>query len=460
MIRRTLMRRSYNKGNWEKAKLHAYKIVKIPKEKKLARSVIIRSYFNQDVYSEVIRLNSVWGNSFQELSDKANYFSRKQKGEKNIHHPRIMTIHRSQPVPEKSDIQWNDEDYIQNFIQEGSRLWMIHPHGWTHWDMPKEFVLSDTHPDLLRLTAEILLSPWHKLTRSDFEGTRQLGTLPSLSFSAGTDSTAAALIMPENTILGYHRRNFECSLDHRNADRLLEFMRHEKQKRVIVISSNHELIRTYHFKQIGFSSDFACATHLILLADHFDIGAIAFGMPLDNTWLTKGRTFREFSETHYFQYWKERFLKAGLDLLLPIAGVSEAGAMKICENEGILPYLNSCLRGDGTNGCGKCWKCFLKNGPLGRPLDINANEIQTFLQRRPLPTTTQALWALQQLQLESEVPDLKQHLNQDLSWWTSYYPPAKEIIPERWKEEIWQNISNHLSSMEKPYPVEALDFSF
>ena len=121
-------------------------------------------------------------------------------------------------------------------------------------------------------------------------------------------------------------------------------------------------------------------------------------------------------------------------------------------------YLNSCLRGDGVSGCGTCWKCFHKNGPLGRPFDIKASEIQTFLQRRPLPTATHALWALQQLKLEAEVPDLKQHLQQDFSWWTSYYPPAKEILPERWKEEIWQNITNQLSPMEKPYPVESINY--
>ena len=461
MIRRTLMRRAYNKGDWQTAKHHASKLTNIPKEQELARSVLIRACWNQEDYSEVIHLNSLWGTAFQALADRAEKsLQTKKSSEKSLYHPRIQAIHSSQPVPEESGIEWNDEDYIQNFIQEGSRLWMIHPHGWTHWDMPKEFVLSETHSDLLRLTAEILLYPWHKSTRSNLEGTRQLGTLPSLAFSAGTDSTAAALIMPKNTILGYHRRNFEGILDHRNADRLLEFMRNEKQRRVIDISSNHELLRTYHSKQTGFSSDFACASHLILLADHFDIGAIAFGMPLDNTWLMKGRTFREFTESQYFNYWTERFLKVGLELLLPIAGLSEAGAMKICENEEILPYLNSCLRGDGTNGCGKCWKCFLKNGPLGRPFDIKANEIQVFLQRRPLPTAMHALWALQQLQLESEVPDLKEYLKQDLSWWKSYYPPAKEIIPERWKEEIWQNITHHLNSMEKPYPVEIIALSF
>ena len=459
MIRRTLMRRAYNKGEWNTAKYHASKIINIPKEQKLARSVLIRACWKQKDFSEVIHLNSLWGDAFQELSDKAEYSLQKQNSsDAKIHHPKTLTIHNSQPVPNDSNIEWNEEDLTQNFIQEGSRLWMIHPYGWTHWDMPNDFMLSLTHPDLLRLTAEVLLYPWHKSTRYPLEGTRQLGTFPSLAFSAGTDSTAAALIMPENTILGYHRRNFKSLLDHRNAERLLDFMKNKKQKTVIDISSNHELLRTYHFKQIGFSSDFACATHLILLADHFDIGAIAFGMPLDNTWLKKGRRFREFLETDYYIYWDERFSKCGLDLLLPIAGLSEAGAMKICTNENLLPYLNSCLRGDGVSGCGTCWKCFHKNGPLGRPFDIRASEIQTLLQRRPLPTATHALWAIKQLKLEAEVPDLKECLKQDFSWWTSYYPPAKEILPERWKKEIWQNITNQLSPMEKPYLVESINY--
>ena len=459
MIRRTLMRRAYNKGYWANARFYASKIIDSPKEQQLARSVMIRSYWNEGNFLEVIRLNSLWGNAFPKLSELAAYSLNEQMpGNEKTHHPKIRDLHESQPTPNHSNLEWNSHDMMQNFLQEGDRLWMVHPHGWTYWDMPDDFVLAATHPDLLRLTAEILLYPWETSTRSSLEGTRQLGTIPSLAFSAGTDSTAAALVMPEHTILGYHRRNFESILDHRNADRLLAFMANEKAKTIVDISSNHELIRTYHFNQIGFSSDFACAIHLILLADHFDIGSIAFGMPLDNTWLAKGRTFREFQETHYFQYWTERFLKVGIDLLFPIAGISEAGAMEICQKEKLLPYLNSCLRGDGTNGCGVCWKCFLKNGPLGRPFDINAKEIQIFLKRRPLPTATHALWTLQHLQLESKVPELSEYLKQDLSWWTSYYPPAKNILQERWQEEIWNNISNYLSPMKQPYPVESVHY--
>ena len=458
MIRRFLMRRAYNSGNWEKARNYALKIINRSKEQELARSVVIRSYWNQENYSQVIKLNLLWGNKFQELSERANYSLQKSiSPDSKSYHPKVIKIQKNQPKPKTDSKKWNDEELVDNFWQEGTRLWMIHPNGWTFWDMPEEFQLSETHPDLLKLTSEVLLSPWNKSTKRPLEGTRKIGKIPALAFSAGTDSTAASFLMPENTILGYHRRSFEGILNHKNADRLLQHMKHDRKKTVIDISSNHELIRTYHFKQSGFSSDFASAAHLILLADHFDIGAIAFGMPIDNSWLMKGRKFREFTETHYFKYWKNRFLEAGIELFLPLAGISEAGAMKICQNEEIIPYMNSCLRGDGQNGCGNCWKCFHKNGPLGREFNFKVKEIQTFLHRKPMPTAVHALWAIHQLKLESEVPELSKLLELDLSWWTSYYPPAKEIIPNRWKEETWEKIQHHLTPMRPPYPVESIN---
>ena len=461
MIRRILMRRAYNGGSWEKARKYAFQILDQPKESQLARSVIIRSHWNQKNTSEVIRLNSLWNNEFEELSLKAEYVLQKDNfPNSEIHHWRTLRLHNNQPRPQNERKEWNSEDIADNFWQEEHRVWMVHPHGWTFWDMPEDFSLSSTHLDLLRLTAEILLYPWEKSTLQPLDGSRKLGKMPALAFSAGTDSTAAALVMPEQTILGYHRRNFETILDHRNADKLLEHMKLDRGKKVVDISSNHELIRTYHYNQVGFSSDFACSTHLILLADHYDIGAIAFGMPLDNTWLRKGRTFRKFEETAYFRYWTKRFLSAGIELFLPIAGISEAGAMKICQDSGILPYLNSCLRGDGEKGCGSCWKCFHKNGPLGRPFDIQAKEIQTFLHRRPLPTATHVLWTLQTLNFGSKVPDLKPFLDSDLTWWTSSYPPAKEILPFRWRKETWEKIHQYLSPMLMPYPVEEIDYHF
>mgnify|MGYP001178442664 CR=1 FL=1 len=458
MIRRILMRRAYNSGRWERARYFARKIVNKPKEGKLARSVIIRSYWNQGDYSKVVELNQKWNGEFNHLLEKQSSIKNEFGPDGNrILPPKVLAWHNQQPSPKIIDFKFDEIEMCNNFLQEGGRVWMRHPHGWTFWDMPSGFSLKKTHSDLLKLTAEILLYPWRPKSRGKLERSRKKGKQPALSFSAGTDSTAASLIMPENTILGYHRRSVKSVLDHRNADRLLEHLK-GKNRKVIDVTSNHELIRTYYGKQIGFSSDFACATHLILLSDMYDIGAIAFGMPLDNSYLWKGRLYRDFGEGEFFQYWSERFESAGLDLLLPIAGISEAGALMICKQSPLIDLMNSCLRGDGKNGCGKCWKCFHKNGPLGRYFDIEAREIQTFLNRIPMPTAIHALWAIQTMDLSTKIPlHLVPMLQRDLSWWTKFYPPSKEIIPIMWRDEIFEKISALLEIMDKPYQLEQVN---
>jgi hypothetical protein len=459
MMRRFLMRRSYNKGQWSQARTHANKIIHLPKEQDLARSVVIRSYFNEGLFAEVIHCNQKWGFEFEHLSEKAAYkLSLLNPTSQKIFDPRIKKLHASQPAPTHRDAEWDPVDLCDNFIQEKNRLWMRHPHGWTYWDMPEGYSLEKTHDALLILATEVLLRPWEPSTHLDSTVRRKTGERLALAYSGGTDSTAAVFTLPHDTILGYHRRNFESILDHRNAQRVMDHFEQNLGRVIVDIPSNHELIRTFYHKQIGFSTDMACASHLILLADYYGIGAIAFGMPLDNTWLMKGRKFRDFSESQYLKHWGQRFARAGLELVLPIAGLSEAGAMKICESEGILPYMNSCLRGNGMEGCGECWKCFHKNGPLGRPYDIEASEIQTFLNRRPLPTATHALWALKQMGHQSQAPDLQHHMEEDFSWWTCYYPPAKEILPERWKAGIIDKISKHLQDMTRPYVLESVNY--
>ena len=208
---------------------------------------------------------------------------------------------------------------------------------------------------------------------------------------------------------------------------------------------------------MGFSSDFACAVHLILLADHFGLGAIGFGMPIDNTYLWKGRKFRRFEETDYYIYWTKRFADAGLDLLFPIASISEAGALSVVKNSSWLEHVNSCMRGDGEQGCGRCWKCFHKNGPLGRPFDIKAHEIQTFLNKRPMPTATHALWALQTMGHEDEVSDLAHLFELNYDWWAKIFPLGFVLLPERWRSDIESNLRSMLPLMPEPYDLYSVN---
>lgn len=448
MIRRTLMRRAYNGGRWAQARDIANKLLHIPKEQDLARSVIIRSLYNEGKFDELIELNDQWGNRFDYLLEKMNHSHSKSSADVS----RLQKIQLEQPQP-KTEFKFDEQSIVNNFSQEYNRVWMRHPNGYTYWDMPDSFSIYETHPDLLRLVAEILLYAWHPSSKVSLEGTRAKGNQISLSFSAGIDSTAAMLVMPESTLLGYHRRSFDTILDHRNADRLLMHLRDEGRC-IVDVPSNHELIRTYHNKQVGFSSDFAASTHLILLADFHDIGALGFGTPIDNTYLSKGRKYRDFAETTYYNYWTKRFANVGIDLLFPIASITEGGALEIVKSSNISSLVNSCLRGDGISGCGKCWKCFHKNGPLGRDFDIASREIQIFLRKSPMPTATHALWAIQTMGLEDKTPHLADLLKNDYSWWVGFYPPALELLQPNYREFISNSIQEVLAPMEEPFALE------
>jgi hypothetical protein len=207
----------------------------------------------------------------------------------------------------------------------------------------------------------------------------------------------------------------------------------------------------------GFSSPYAAGVHLILLADHLNLKGIAFGTPIDNCWLEKGNKYRDFTNSNHWKRWSFRFQRAGLDLLFPINMISEAGALRICQNSELIDKINSCLRGNDSQGCGKCWKCFHKNGPLGREVDLHSKEINEFLATRPLKTAMQALWALQNMKLEHLVPDLEPLLESDLGWWQKYYPPGFDLLPDYLRNYVHDRIVEELEPMPLPYQLEDVD---
>ena len=447
------MRRAFNSNDWEKAIRLAETLCEIKGEKELARSIIIRSHFNEKKWKSVISNISRWpDDDFSEYKLKANLNINIQLKKKNDY-----LIKKGPEVDINgpgADIEYNPDKCLNNWIQTKDILWFRHPHGWIHWVMPIGFKLENTHPSLLELARETLLSSWHPETKQPLSTGRKRGTEISLAFSGGMDSTSAMLLMPENTILAYHKRNFNSMINHRKSLRLFDFIEEKEQRKVLIINSNHELIRKEHGKMVGFSTDYAAGVHLILLADHLNLKGIAFGMPIDNSWLEKGKKYRDFSQSSHWKYWSNRFNEAGLDLILPINMISEAGALIICKKSYLIDYLNSCMRGDEIEGCGKCWKCYLKNGPLGRPFDSASTEISTFLEKRPLRTAMQALWATKRMGLESLLPDFKQELSEDLSWWEGYYKPGISLLPNYLQEGIVNRLEKYLSPIDDDSKLE------
>lgn len=312
--------------------------------------------------------------------------------------------------------------------------------------MPKGWKITETHPDLFRIAHHFLCSPWEANILDGWIPSRRKGWRPGLAFSGGVDSTACMELMPHETLLFYHQRHgFESNLDHSNAFRFIDKLRNDG-KQVVVVKSNHEQIRLDHEKSAGFSTDLAGAIHVILLADYFELGCVAMGMPLENSYLFHGHKGRNFSESSYWKTYSSILQKAGLDLLFPTVGASEIINQKIVESSDYDDYAESCLRSkERGRVCGKCWKCFRKNSLKGKEVVIQG-EIEIFLHKRPLKQAISTLYAIQRLpiaqqeSIKKKYPDLSILLDDDYSMIERYFPSFVEIIPERYRMELLNKI--------------------
>ena len=190
MLRRVLMRRAYNAGRYEQARHHAHLLLGKPKEAELARSVIVRSYWNEQAFAALVEVGKTWDDdlsrSYVALANDRLTSPAQGKVFTPMKENRLERLREAQPSPAHS-MKWNPEHMAANFSQEGSRLWFRYPQGYVYWDMPEGFELSATHPSLLGLAAETLLYPWESATRASFTANRPMGERASLSFSAGTD---------------------------------------------------------------------------------------------------------------------------------------------------------------------------------------------------------------------------------------------------------------------------------
>jgi hypothetical protein len=75
-----------------------------------------------------------------------------------------------------------------------------------------------------------------------------------------------------------------------------------------------------------------------------------------------------------------------------------------------------------------------------------------------MPTATHALWALQTMNQEKQVPDLSHVFFSDLSWWAQVYPPGFDLLPDPWREGIESNINEGLENMQKPYALHKINY--
>ena len=341
---------------------------------------------------------------------------------------------------------------LSNWSQQGNIIYFESPETQIEFVVPIDFSLKRTSLDLLWTIEHVLLSPWHDKYQLDWVPTRRPGKTAGLSFSGGVDSTAAMCLMPEDSLLFYMERNFESMIQHENAKRFISHLKTLKRE-IIVTQSNHEKIRTYYGKNPGFSTDYACMVHLILLADYFDLDAAGTGMPLENSYFYHGSKIRDFGKSGFWKRYFPIFSYLGIPLYQPVAGCSEILNNAIVISSGLNDYATSCLR-SRTKGvtCDSCWKCFRKN-TFNNKRWIKSPEISKFLSKRPLKQGVATLFALQLINkrdgvLPDEALDLTILMDKDLSFLNNYWEPSLDLLPDKYRDITERKLSKIASKME------------
>lgn len=345
------------------------------------------------------------------------------------------------------------------WTQDGNSLILSTRKGFWHFQMPGDWKIKNTHPDLFRLAEIVLLYPFmmNEMDGYTWIPSRRQGTHPGLSFSTGVDSTAAMLLMPDDTQFVYYRRDYASKINHANAWRMMEHIK----PMVWCVDSDSELIRKeFAGLNHGFSSDYHCGVGLILLADYLDIGAFATGMVLESAYLYSGYKYRNFADTIYWQKWNRLFFACGLPIYQPVAGCSEIITEKIVAENNLQDYAISCLRGPEGQRCGECYKCFRKkmvdigNFAISRDVDKIINSV-------PLKMASSLIHTMQKANPAGDkLPEnLRHYLKYDVSWLEGYYPPALDLIPEKYRALTKSNLEKYCQPMQEPYEIHKWDVS-
>lgn len=336
--------------------------------------------------------------------------------------------------------------------QEGRRLFCTSTYG-EHWaDMPPGWRLDRVHPAALAATEWILFNGVDRIAFGVNAGApqpseaeqRNSGNTTLLSFSLGTDSTAAMALLPEGTIRYYCQRPYTRYLTRSGAAiELPDPAPWEERLRrlddVIVVPNTFELIQVAGGGRHGYAHNFGYAAIGLLLADDVGAGVLAFGSVMEQVFLRSGHLFADVValDRSAFNSLRRLAATAGLFLALPAAGCSEVLTTRISDTGRYAGLAISCPRAapDGTP-CGTCFKCFRKLRLEGRPAVPEPDEsvVHTF-EKYPLKSATSLVYAAQRSAFRH--PILDEYLDVDLGFLERYFDYAiQHMVPSHLREHI------------------------
>lgn len=287
---------------------------------------------------------------------------------------------------------------------------------------------------------------------------------PALSFSGGSDSSAALAIMPENTVLVFLHRDkagydFQVPGSLYRSEAPLKICNDLEKlgRRVKIVKCGLEYLRN----PVGFPSDLSVGVPAILLSDYFSFDSIAFGTVMEAAYRVGHEKFQDYAKRLHFTRWGSIFRGAGLELNMPVAGVTEIGTSMIVTRSKMDQYSQSCIRGSAKKPCLNCWKCFRKiivNMSINQNYDeelcsklFKSKEVKLKISKIPILHENVLTWATSKYSAEHPLLNyLKLRTRGNVlncGWMERWYQPSRILIPQKYRKEISFNLINYLGMM-------------
>jgi hypothetical protein len=217
----------------------------------------------------------------------------------------------------------------------------------------------------------------------------------------------------------------------------------------------------YLREPVGFPSDLAHAIPLILLAEKLGIGSIAFGTVLESSYGVGHEHYIDYPNGAHKRFYGTLLSAAGLEISLPVGGISEVGTSLIIEASPLGSFAQSCIRGKKDEACLRCWKCFRKellsvSTIIGKEVDLesmmrNSTEVQIRLSEYPISHENVVTYSLQRVDMSkySFLRRLRDRLNLklDLGMLDKWYSPSQELIPENYRMTVIRKILEFMQTM-------------
>lgn len=331
---------------------------------------------------------------------------------------------------------------------------------------------GDLHPDLAALTALTVARPWSRELRTvgsavshqfaaavhrafgievgpvdpALRPRRAIGR-PAISYSGGPDSMGAESLLGPGIPLIHMVRIPHRRVPYRAARHRGDIHRALVEHALSAGEEVHFFESDLEFVVVRPHPTFpqwpSILAGPILMADHLKLASIAYGRTQNGMYLDEGRRFTPAADFEFA--WAEVFAAAGLDLLYPTAGISEASTLRLASRHRLGGLSRSCMLGDHRGPCLTCRKCAIKEllraAIAGAPLPFETDRrlgaspsVLEYLGTPPyfhqylleyglarVPGIEDTVFGLAGRHLRSTV--------EETAWVDRYYPPALDLLP-------------------------------